>query len=439
MDDQFNGRTDDDLFADDFEPVPAPQRPAVAPAVNTPSQPAEPAAPTTAVVKDQTPKSIEPVKDAIASAPKGPKDGLSQSRHAAPAKQQQQQQQPSRNRKTSPKGARNNKQKKAPEPRPSPAPPAADPTVAPRNTDKSASTDADAAVPPPSTAAATPAKATPQKGGANIAAVDRLGSGQNPRTKLSDKELADKMERMRVAAAERTRKFEQAENDSRSHAAAYEKGMEELRKKRAEEAERRKRGEEERKRMDDERERNRERKMRAMSAKNPGANWDEGKDARTADEEAQERRRAFRGAHGGVRGTRGMGGSRFSEREGSDNSSKELFDADDSRGGAGRGRGGGRGRGERGAGRGGRGGRGGAQNGSRSDNPQKPPSADEFPALPGGDKPATKPAPVEKAQLDKKDFPSLSKPELDSPPVGRWDEEVEYEEAAAAAKASTKS
>jgi len=433
MDDQFNGRTDDDLFADDFEPVPAQQRSVVAPAVQTPSQPAEPAAPTTAA-KDRDPKPIEPVKDAIASAPKGPKDGLSQSRHATPAKQQQ----PPRNRKASPKGARNNKQKKTAESRPSPAPPA-EPTVPSQSTDKPTSTDVEAAAPSPRTAAATPAKAaTPHKGSANTAAVDRLGSGQNPRTKLSDKELADKMERMRVAAAERTRKFEQAENDSRSHAAAYEKGMEELRKKRAEEAERRKRGEEERKRMDDERERNRERKMRAMSAKNPGANWDEGKDARTADDEAQDRRRAFRGAHGGVRGARGMGGSRFSEREGSENASKELFDADDSRGGAGRGRGG-RGRGERGAGRSGRGGRGGAQNGSRSDNPQKPPSADDFPALPGSDKPATKPAPVEKAQLDKKDFPSLSKPELDSPPVGRWDEEVEYEEAAAAAKASIKS
>ena len=45
------------------------------------------------------------------------------------------------------------------------------------------------------------------------------------------------MEQMRIASAERARKFEQAERDSQSHALAYERGMEELRRRRAEEAE----------------------------------------------------------------------------------------------------------------------------------------------------------------------------------------------------------
>src|SRR5690606_10674008 len=97
------------------------------------------------------------------------------------------------------------------------------------------------------------------------------------RTKLTEDELAAKMSRMRLLAAEKARKFEVAERDEREHAAAYARGMEEARKRRAEEAERRKRGEEERRRMEEERERNRERKLKAMGGGNREGNWDEGK------------------------------------------------------------------------------------------------------------------------------------------------------------------
>uniref|UniRef100_L2FIP7 Uncharacterized protein n=1 Tax=Colletotrichum fructicola (strain Nara gc5) TaxID=1213859 RepID=L2FIP7_COLFN len=219
------------------------------------------------------------------------------------------------------------------------------------------------------------------------------------------------MEQMRILNAEKTRKFEQAEQDERNHAEAYARGMEEARKRKKIEEEKRKRGEEERKRMDDERAKNRERKLKAMSMKEGG--WDEGKEALNAEEE----RRGFRGANGGIRGARsaGLSGSRFAN----DGDEGERQD-DDRRGGRGRGRGGGRGRG-----RGGRGGRGGygddfaprdhrepASNGTRDAKPSAPEvkapaiNTEEFPALPG------------KGKTGETSPPVLS-------PLGRWDDEME--------------
>ncbi|RDA89676.1 hypothetical protein CP533_3353 [Ophiocordyceps camponoti-saundersi (nom. inval.)] len=126
----------------------------------------------------------------------------------------------------------------------------------------------------------------------------RLKSGSNPRQKLTDEELAAKMEKMKLLAAEKTRKFLVAEQDERQHAASYARGMEEDRRRRSDEAARRRRAEDDKRKLDDERARNRERKLKAMSAKDGG--WDEGKTA-AAEEEA---RRGFRSAHGGVRGVK---------------------------------------------------------------------------------------------------------------------------------------
>jgi hypothetical protein len=225
------------------------------------------------------------------------------------------------------------------------------------------------------------------------------------------------MEAMRIANAERTRRFNQAEEDSAAHARAYEKGMEEARKRKAEEAERRKRGEEERKRMDEERERNRERKLQAMGKKEGG--WDEGKDARMREEDERERRRGFRSANGGIRGTRG-GGRLFGE-EGRD----AFADGAGSSGGDDfRGRGRGRGRGGSRGGRGGRGGFGsgdgvkpGPQNGQKDN--QKPPVPDDFPELPTAPKVDTS----AKAVNDSDKLPSLS-PGFGSGPIGAWADEV---------------
>ncbi|KAI0595162.1 hypothetical protein F4775DRAFT_570387 [Biscogniauxia sp. FL1348] len=437
MDDQFNGRTDDDLFADDFEPVDQeeqvvevtpvpglvvantqPQPQVVAPsapegAEAEATKPADPAQPTAAPIPTPTAAPAASATPPPLSAPKT----LSQSRHAKGAQAHHQ----SRPRKHSPKQA----------------PPAA----APESSQPSTSTATESShgavtTPTPSsttnntaTSAASATSSSPIRPGSNTALADRLASGANPRTKLTDSELAAKMERMRILAAEKTRKFEQAEQDSRSHALAYERGMEEARRRRAEEAERRRKGEEERRRMDEERAVNRERKLKAMGAREDG--WDEGKNM---DEEP----RRFRGANGGVRGSRhaatgpGIAGSRFATPDRDDVPVRE-FSADEFRG-RGRGRG-------RGSSRGGRGGRGGggfhdgdrgsaraggpqatAQNGtSKPKDAQAVPTAEDFPALPSSGmekldtsrKPddAAKPAPLPVA--------------LQSPLTGKWDDEME--------------
>ncbi|KAI8635541.1 hypothetical protein F5Y19DRAFT_14392 [Xylariaceae sp. FL1651] len=383
MDDQFNGRTDDDLFADDFEPVsdpsprPQPEVPVadktVAPTVTDtiaapiiepqPEAPAPPAPPAPPVQPSQS-----------ASTPNAPRT-LAQSRHAKPAHQQ-------RPRKQSPK---------------KPAPPST--TTAP-----TAPADVSAPTEPSATAVAT----TPARPGSNTALADRLASGANPRTKPTDTELAEKMERMRILSAEKARKFEQAEQDSRSHALAYERGMEEARRRRTEEAERRRRGEEERRQMDQERAANRERKLKAMGTRE-GA-WDEGK---MVDDDRD--RRGFRGANGGIRGARNV-------RNADGEEPIREFGVDEFRG-RGRGRG-------RGGSRGGRGGRGGLAERNAGDGAahhhhhqqkkteQTPPTADDFPALP----PSTaKPKPDTIAETAK---PISLSPGPDSLPIGKWDDEM---------------
>ncbi|KAI0010342.1 hypothetical protein F4779DRAFT_309814 [Xylariaceae sp. FL0662B] len=366
MDDQFNGRTDDDLFADDYEPVDTDvTHEETTEVINDSAPAAESTPPTSSAQETETPQ-LAPTTAAPRS--------LGQSRHAKPTHQP-------RPRKHSPK--------------PKPAAAAA------------AASEPEDANPP--------AAVSPAKPGSNTALADRLASGANPRTKLTDTELADKMEKMRILAAEKTRKFEQAERDSRSHALAYERGMEEARRRRAEEAEHRRRGEEERRRMDAERAANRERKLRAMGAKE--SSWDEGKSL----EDERERRAGFRGANGGVRGARsGMAGSRFAER---DEGPIREFGPDDFRG-SGRGRG-------RGGSRGGRGGRGAFRNGERVDRPaahngaspqkeaqaQAPPTIDDFPALPSAKKLNTTDNTGEAAKA------FAVSPDATTP-IGKWDDEM---------------
>ncbi|KAI1310685.1 hypothetical protein F5Y03DRAFT_345228 [Xylaria venustula] len=382
MDDQFNGRTDDDLFADDFEPVSesyaepvAEQQQASHTDPSPAPAPAPAPAPVPATVAQPTPAAATTVPSQPNPVPNAPRT-LAHSRHAKPAHQQ-------RPRRQSPK---------------KPAPP-------PASAASAAAGDASNSSEPSSIP--TPAPATPAvRPGANTALADRLASGANPRTKLSESELAEKMERMRILSAEKVRKFEQAEQDSRSHALAYEKGMEEARRRRAEEAERRRKGDEERRQMDQERAANRERKLKAMGVREGG--WDEGKSA-----EDERDRRGFRGANGGIRGARNIRGDDGEEpiRE---------FAPDEFRG-RGRGRG-------RGGSRGGRGGRGGfidrqaAADGAAHHQPQQkkkpeqtPPSAEDFPALPSAAKLDTT---TESAQ------PISLSPGLNTPPIGKWDDEM---------------
>ncbi|CAJ2505706.1 Uu.00g131000.m01.CDS01 [Anthostomella pinea] len=416
--DDFGGRTDDDLFADDFEPVSEPVSTLVVepqPQTTTNTTPAPVPAPVPLV--ENQPSAPAPSKPTQpATVPIAPKS-LAQSRHA-PTKPAHQ----PRPRKHSPK------------PPKQPAPfttPAAESTAAATEEDGDTSyTGAPTqATTGPSATSSAPTKPSGRHS-SNTASGDRTGSGSNPRTKLTETELAAKMEQMRILSAEKTRRFEQAERDSRSHALAYEKGMEDARKRRAEEAERRKRGDEERRRMDDERERNRERKLKAMGAKD-GGSWDEGKNVE--EERDYGYSQSFKSANGGVRGSRtgmGMAGSRFAERNDAPPPQRE-FAADEFRG-RGRGRG-------RGTTRGGRGGRGGSfgdgERGSRGDqngsshqqHTQVPPKPDDFPALSGSDTINVDTTTNKPSELPK--LPSLSGP---NSPLGKWDDEM----AALDAKAS---
>lgn len=347
MEDQFGGRTDDDLFYDDFEPVESgivvqeTPKPAPEPIPSASSS-------STTPVQEQAPPAATPSGQA-------PQGGLATSRYA---------------------------EKTLSDPRPAPHPPS-ESNKAPAN-------------------APTAPKEKPQRQSGQNANAARLQSGANPRQKLTEEELAAKMEKMKVVSAEKTRKFQKAEKDQKDHAEAYERGMEEARKRRQEAEQRRKRGEENQRKLTDEREKNRERKLKAMGMKEGG--WDEGKEALAEKESG----RGFKGAHGGVRGFRrgGLTGSRFAT-DGEEPPDVDRF-LDDRHHGRGRGRG----RGNRG-----RGGRGGA-NGPLSRTPepkQTAPKTEDFPTLPSdGTKgePAAEPPPP---------------PELTLPlaPSGKWGDEME--------------
>lgn len=399
MDDQFGGRTDDDLFYDDFEPVDSQGQPATATAsapVPAPITGPTPEADPTPVAQAPT----EPAKPPPATAAKAsssrtlpPAKNLSHSRFA-------------------------DKPAVAAEPVPSPTP------SAPKEPEPAATVTASTPSPAPAPAPAGPSpppnaptgpkeKTQPQRSSNTADPTARLGSGANPRQKLTEVELAAKMEKMKLVSAEKTRRFEMAEKDEKQHAAAYEKGMEDARKRRVEDAAKRRRGEEERRRMDDERAKNRERKLKAMGTKEGG--WDEGKEAL----EEEESRRAFRGANGGVRGARsaGLGASRYA-RDGEEHDVDRFLDERHRNNGRGRGRGG----------RGGRGGydRDGAQNSSPAASKQQRqdvPKGEDFPALPAGKKLDSTPA---KGNETTSPAPLPVEPLL-SPPIGggKWDDEME--------------
>ncbi|KAJ6785945.1 hypothetical protein PWT90_03895 [Aphanocladium album] len=256
----------------------------------------------------------------------------------------------------------------------------------------------------------------------------RAQSGANPRQKLTEEELTAKMEKMKFLSAEKTRKFEKAEEDEKQHAEAYARGMEEARRQRAENAERRRQNEEQRRRLEEERNKNRERKLKAINMKKGG--WDEGKE--TPGEEVS--RRPARGMNGGIRGSRGthgsgLRGSRFAQdsSEAEKAATTDRTDTDRSlddrprRGGRG-----GRGRGNRGegrggrSGRGGRGGRGGAAATNRTPPEASPPSKDDFPSLP-----AQADTPKETAQNTPKPAVLAPLPRF-APAIGKWDDEMEY-------------
>ena len=236
---------------------------------------------------------------------------------------------------------------------------------------------------------------------------------------------------MRLLAAERTRRFEEAQRDESEHAVAYARGMEEARRRKAEDAARRRLAEEERQKLEEERARNKERKLKAMGMKE-GGGWDAGKEEREREEDG----RAFKGAHGGVRGVRsgaaggGLGGSRVASQGPVDEGGEYDGFGLRGRGGNFRGRGG-RGRGGRGGGRAlfdeREGGYNREQGRREGPAPAPPPpkkadlKKEDFPALPSSaSATATAPKKIDTAWVPKPgatDYPISS-------PIGKWDEEV---------------
>ncbi|KAK0710059.1 hypothetical protein B0T26DRAFT_654232 [Lasiosphaeria miniovina] len=361
--DQFGGRTDDDLFSDDFEPATAGE---VAPQQVPAAQQAPAAQP------------AQPIQ----AAPQATKF-LAQSRHKRPDRPPRS----SASDKAKPK-ATANANVSAPQP-PATTSPVTTNEPAPANRDK----DKDS-------------------GGKNTASATsdaRLGSGANPRTKLTETELAAKMEQMRILSAEKTRRFELTQRDESEHAVALAKGMEEARRRRAEEAQKRRLADEDKRRMENERAKNRERKLHAMGMKEGG--WDEGKEERIREED----QRGFRSAHGGVRGTRnsGLAGSRYAVPDALDGSTEGSSFPDGDlvslRGRAPRDR---RPRGERG-GRVGQ--RGGHQSKAQAPATGSVPKPEDFPTLP---------QPIPK-QLDTTKVGNNIDEEIPlSPAPGRWADEV---------------
>ncbi|ROT43804.1 hypothetical protein SODALDRAFT_328015 [Sodiomyces alkalinus F11] len=399
MDDQFGGRTDDDLFADDFEPIsddnqlieedaPIAATEESASTLTVFTVPTVPTVPSVPTAPTASPAPQEPAPQTNQQ-PTAQDKGLTSAPYPAATKglansKYSDKRPSSRPRRQSP-ATRSSSKNATPPPTTAPAAPAS----------PSADTGTSSRDSKPIAAPAAPA-AGPAIPGQNTAlrSEERIKSGANPRTKLTEEELAARLEKMRILNAETTRKFERAEADQRTHAEAYAKGMEEARKRRKAEEERRRRGEEERRRMDEERAKNRERKLRAMQNKEGG--WDQGK-------EEQEDVRDFHGAHGGVRGARGLNSladSRYARDDGDGYSASNRFVGEEGfRGGRGRGRGrGGPGRGRGGRGSGGGGGSNRDRDGLHDDAPSnasaelptKPViNTEDFPALPGTeDKPS---------------------------------------------------
>lgn len=417
MEDQFGGRTDDDLFYDDFEPIesqpvvtqetaPSPAAPVQetpapkpasssappAPAKSAPKglassryadspepKPSPPSAPREQQPKPQPEPQPAPQEAEKPRAPKQTQEPEQAQQQQAPQSEPSQPQEPSQ-----PKQKPHHQKRQ--KPAPNNGPPASAPTAPRDKSHRSSEKDSQAAAPKEA----------------------RLQSGANPRQKLTEAELTAKMEQMKIVSAEKTRKFEKAEQDEKQHAQAYARGMEEARKRKVEAEERRRRGEENQRKLNDERAKNRERKLKAMGMKEGG--WDEGKEA-LAEEES---RRGFKGANGGVRGTRsggGLGGSRYA-REGEEAPDVDRFLEDRGRGRRRGGGGGGRGRG--GNGRGGRGGHEAA--GERAaEVKQSVPTTDDFPVLPSDGVKQDKSKSVPEG-------PALT--ELPKLTGGKWDDEM---------------
>ena len=252
------------------------------------------------------------------------------------------------------------------------------PSTATANVNSAIDSAIDSTQSPPSEPQQTqqPARPTAVRG-------DRHLTGGPAHKKLTEAELSEKMEKMKILNAQKAERFRLSEEDS----AAYARKEKEMAKKRVEE-------QKNARAMDMERAKNRQRKLAAQG----GREWDsEKQESDIVDGRGRGRSSEYvRGGHGGViRG--GLAGSRYAVADGEEGEGGgQSF----------RGRGGFdiRGRGNRGGRSGGRGGK---------PSPATVPTPDDFPELPSASKTSTgiaKVAEIVKLPIDK--------------PAGDWAEEM---------------
>jgi hypothetical protein len=211
---------------------------------------------------------------------------------------------------------------------------------------------------------------------------DRHLTGGPAHIKLTEAELTEKMEKMKILNAQKAERFRLSEEDS----AAYARKEKEMAKKRVEE-------QKNARAMDMERAKNRQRKLAAQG----GREWDsEKQESDIVDGRGRGRSSEYvRGGHGGViRG--GLAGSRFAQADSEDGGGQSV-----------RGRGG-----FEIKGRGNRGSRGGSRGGKSISAPVSTP--DDFPELPTAPKPSTDETKIAAQQV---------KLPIDKP-AGDWAEEM---------------
>ncbi|EPS36532.1 hypothetical protein H072_9926 [Dactylellina haptotyla CBS 200.50] len=251
-----------------------------------------------------------------------------------------------------------------------------------------------------------PAAGTPRK---EFPARNRITTGGPNRQKLSEEELASRMEAVRLKNQARTEKHLRAAEDEQKFNEAEQVRRVEEGKRRAEERKRQVEDGKKKKELDAEREQNRQRKLKALQNRE----WDVTKTEEDYNPSGYSSR-SRRGAHGGVSGFISNPDAGYSREGGGEDAvegdGERSFHSPRGRGRGGRGR-----RGDRGGGdRGGRGG----HNPHHGQNQKQATPADvaneaEFPSLP-----ASKP----KVEIPEKTAETPLSPET---PRGTWAEQAQ--------------
>jgi hypothetical protein len=394
MDEFAQSREDNDLFADEFEPLPEPTA-TIEPAIEAP-KPVE-RAPARHIAPNEPRGGHRNNRGQDSRRGRGGRggevahqnNGLAQSRYAP-----------------------QNESKLAPPATPVAAgvvAPVAEPQAAPApNAETTEPQEPIRHSPPPTDNTISQAPTQPASTRTPAVRGDRSATGGPAHKKLTEEELTAKLEKMAILNAQKSAQHRAQEADQ----AAFQHREKELAKERREKLVNEKKN---RSQMEAERAKNRLRKIQAQGIRE----WDSEK----VEDDIVDSRRArtseyVRGGHGGViRGRGGLAGSRYADV---DDPPEEPQN--------GRGRGGFeiRGRGRGGGGRGGRGG--------RTGGPQQIPSSEDFPSLPAPNK-STEPDNQEPpkstisttTEPKKEELPKTTAPKAKLPtmePAGAWADEM---------------